>query len=130
MTELVITDLLQELREENYNLIKDLNLTLKLLETYRSCLICFTKNCKCPENVENKTKFDKIEDYFNKINDRIAVKHKGLLKDVGADGQTDKQFDSNLKPKSKQTESKLQSIDGKLFENSGFLLKSTVKTLV
>ena len=111
MTELVVNDVLIDLREENNNLIKDLNLTIKLLETYRNCLICFTKNCKCIGS-EEKTKFDKLEDYFNKVNHRIAVNLKDKTKD---DVQTDKQTNYRPKPKSKQLRSDDNSIDGNIF---------------
>ena len=88
MTQLVANDVLEELKSENNNLIKDLTITLKLLETYRNCLISFQKCCKCVDNEENKTKFDKLEEYFNKVNDRLVVKSN----EQGQDGTNQVQF--------------------------------------
>ena len=57
---------LDVLKEENRQLARDLKITEKLLETYRKCLLIFNTNCCCDKNLQNKTKLEFLEQFYDK----------------------------------------------------------------
>jgi hypothetical protein len=79
-----VNDLLEELREENNTLSKQLLFAQKcqkLLEKYRNNLKNIYINCKCDQSFENKLIFNDLEieykciseEYFQEINNNLKV---------------------------------------------------------
>ena len=62
-----------QMNRDNEQLVKDLKITLKLLEAFRTCLIDYTKNCKCDVNQRNGDKFDKLDTFLNAVTKRIEL---------------------------------------------------------
>ena len=70
MSEIIINDLFVELKEENNRLLNELLLTQKcvhLLEKYRNCLISFSNNCKCHQNINNKNIINLLENEYKSV---------------------------------------------------------------
>jgi hypothetical protein len=68
MSQILINDIFDELKQQNNRLKNELLLAQKcvhLLEKYRNCLISFSNNCKCNENINNKLVFHSLEKDFN-----------------------------------------------------------------
>ena len=68
MSELLINDIFDELKQQNNRLKNELLLAQKcvhLLEKYRNCLMHFSLHCKCDENINNKLVFHLLEKDLN-----------------------------------------------------------------
>jgi hypothetical protein len=69
-SKILINDLLEELTQENNTLFNQLLFAkkfIKLFENYRNFLNQLFIDCKCDQNIENKLKFNELENEFNTI---------------------------------------------------------------
>jgi hypothetical protein len=78
-----VNDLLEELREENNTLFKQLLFAQKcqkLLEKYRNNLNNIYINCKCDQNFENKLIFNDLEIEYKCISEEYSQEFNNNLK--------------------------------------------------
>lgn len=87
MSGLVVDIGSEELRRDNENLVKDLKIAHKLLEAFRRCLLEYIQCCKCDANHQNKLRFEKLDQFFNIVDNRIGHKVKDATDDQHLDGQ-------------------------------------------
>jgi hypothetical protein len=69
-SKILINDLLEELTQENNRLFKELLFAkkfIKLFENYRNFLNQLFIDYKCDQNIENKLKFNELENEFKTI---------------------------------------------------------------
>jgi hypothetical protein len=69
---LEINDLFVELKNENKRLLNELLFAqklIKLFENYRNYLNVFHNNCKCDQNIENKSIFNDLENEYKCVFD-------------------------------------------------------------
>ena len=79
MANIIINDILNELREENNRLFNENKRINELLDNYRKCLLLIKNNlndlqnvCKCSENSKNQILYESIKiklNYFLKTSD-------------------------------------------------------------
>jgi hypothetical protein len=78
-----VNDLLEELREENNTLLKQLLFAQKcqkLLQKYRNNLNNICINCKCDQNFENKLIFNNLEIEYKCISEEYSQEFNNNLK--------------------------------------------------